>query len=489
MAWSFGDGFDLYTAAADLTQNYWDSGATSGTAFATGRFTGSRAYSSSAGTNLVKSSGVNDAVHHLVLAFNQNQAITGSSNGMYLTLYDGTTAQCSVVFRTDGAILLTSGISTGTTLAIYTGAFSVVNTWYHFEIEIVINNTTGSIKVRKNGNSVDDFSLGSLNTRASANNYANKLQFGMQQSVTHYGDDLFWRSDTSSVAWMGDIRCYTRMPASDASVAWSRTPSGAYLLFTQTGPSNVVLNQTRYAPFTIGNNGSIGSVTVPFTTASTASFKCSIFSDNAGAPGTALGSATPISAPGIGTATFTFGTPVSVTAGTKYWVAVIGDASNGAQGISSNTVGVTSTSPTYAAFPANNPVVTTGATPVVFGINVTPAVNWPLVAEAQQDAATSYVYSSTAGNADFYGIATIPTNPTSVIAVTTRSYLQKSDAGTRTAAVQVKSGATTVASSTLTLTTSGWQWAWRMDTTDPNTGSAWTPSAVNSMQVGPVVVA
>jgi hypothetical protein len=30
MAWSFGDGFDLYAAAADASNGYWDSGSTGG---------------------------------------------------------------------------------------------------------------------------------------------------------------------------------------------------------------------------------------------------------------------------------------------------------------------------------------------------------------------------------------------------------------------------------------------------------------------------
>jgi hypothetical protein len=45
-----------------------------------------------------------------------------------------------------------------------------------------------------------------------------------------------------------------------------------------------------------------------------------------------------------------------------------------------------------------------------------------------------------------------------------------------------------VASPTLTLTTSGWQWAYRTDIVDPNTGSAWTAAAVAAAQVGPVTV-
>jgi hypothetical protein len=256
---------------------------------------------------------------------------------------DGATTQCTVVFRTDGAILLASGAANGTVLATYAGAFPVASTWYAFEFEIVIHPTAGSFTVRKNGNTVADFTATSLNTRpTSANAYANKLVIGSQGALTHYDDDLFWQSSAATGAWLGDIRCYARMPASDASVTFTKS----------TGASN---------------------------------FSC--------------------------------------------------------------------------------------------------------VDEAQQNALTDYVFDSNPGDADFYGVASIASTPAAVIATTTRAYMQKSDAGTRTAAVQLKSGATTVASPTLVLTTSGWLWAWRTDIVDPNTGAAWTPAAVNLAQVGPKVIA
>jgi len=343
MAWSFGDGFDLYAAPADALNGYWDSG-TVGFSLVAGRFAGSQAASNSGTTAwLTKASGSNDAVHHIVCAFRQTVAISGSTLGLYLLLVDGTTNQCCIVFRSDGAIVLTSGGPGGTVLATYTGAVTANNTWYAFEFEVVVNNTTGSFAVRKNGNSVNDFTLGSLNTRGgTANNYANKLTLGQNLTVSNQQiDDLFWRSD-SAVAWMGDIRCITRMPASDASVQFSRS---------------------------------------------------------------------------------------------------------------------------------------TGAT------------NFSCVDEAQQNALTDYVFSATPGQADFYTIGSIASTPSSVVAVTTRALMQKSDAGTRTAAVQLKSGGTTVASSTLTLSSSGWLWAWRTDTTDPATSAAWTAAGVNNAQIGPVCIA
>ena len=245
MAWSFGDSFDLYAAPADMVNGYWDASTVSSLAFAAGRFAGSQAarWNTNVNSTLIKSSGVNDTVHHLVVSFQQTAVISGTTLGLYLQLLDGATAQCSVVFRSDGAILLTSGGPAGTVLATYTGAFPVTNTWYAFEIEIKIDNTAGSFAVRKNGNTVADFTATALDTQNSVNAYANKLQIAMNAVIsTQSFDDLFWQSDASSVAWLGDIRCYARMPASDASVTFSRTSTG---VLTQTCRRRLWLQHNR----------------------------------------------------------------------------------------------------------------------------------------------------------------------------------------------------------------------------------------------------
>jgi hypothetical protein len=69
MAWIFGDGFDLYTAAADGA-SYWDAnlGAVGAPGVgAAGRFTGSRSMTAAASLSTTpyytKTSGSNDAVH------------------------------------------------------------------------------------------------------------------------------------------------------------------------------------------------------------------------------------------------------------------------------------------------------------------------------------------------------------------------------------------------------------------------------------------
>src|SRR6187549_435696 len=157
---AFGDSFDCYTTPTTDLVTYWDTATATVAAFPAGRFSGSRgiSFSASATPALVKASGVNgDALHHIVVAVYQGSAVTGSTLGFFVQLRDGATAQCSVVFRQDGAILLTSGVHTGTVLATYTGAVTATTTWYAFEIEVFISATAGYMNVRKNGNPANDF--------------------------------------------------------------------------------------------------------------------------------------------------------------------------------------------------------------------------------------------------------------------------------------------------------------------------------------------
>jgi hypothetical protein len=112
--------------------------------------------------------------------------------------------------------------------------------------------------------------------------------------------------------------------------------------------------------------------------------------------------------------------------------------------------------------------------------------NVSLVGEAQEDGDTTYVSSTTVGANDLYTITPLATVPVSVVAVQTRGFVRKSDAGVRMAEVQLKSGAATVTSAPFALSTS-YQNVTRLDAVDPNTGATWTAAGVNAIQIGPVV--
>jgi hypothetical protein len=223
--------------------------------------------------------------------------------------------------------------------------------------------------------------------------------------------------------------------------------------------------------------------------------KCAIFATGPAPnyqPTTILGTATaPVSLnglPGLSLVTFTFSPAVSVTQGTIYSVGSIFSVATGfiQGGGGSFWFGGTVT---YATFPIATPSgLSSSSGNFTATINITQTANFPFVNEAQQDSTTTFVFDSTTGHADLYGVASIPSTPLNTVAVVSRAYIQKADAGTRSAAVQLKSGATTVASPTVVLTTTGFQWAYRIDTTDPNTGAAWTTAAVNAVNVGPLVV-
>jgi len=494
VAYIFGDGFDCYAAAADAVAGYWDGGAASSLTLVAGRFAGGQAFQQPTAINtfLVKN-GANDALHHITIAFRQTTGLIGTNLCTNLLFSDGATAQCSVLFRSDGTMLLYSG-NAGTIQATYTGAVSAQNTWFAFEIEILISSTGGYMNVRKNGNTSNDFtSATNLNTRAgTANNYANRLSVGHNATFAsgQQFDDLLWRSDASSVPWVGDIRCYTRMPASDAAVQFARSPGS----ITQTVPTSAPstfggTGKAMFTSFTAAYSGTVTGVAVSVGSTGTAvNMKCAIHADNGGnGPGVVLASATaPVTPVVMGTNAFTFSPGVSVVKGTQYWVAACHDGNNNYSApISGSSVGA-NTNMAYASFPQANPVVTSNTQPAQFSWTYASTANWPMVAETLQDGTTSYVYDATVNDADFYTIAAIASTPATVVAVTTRGFVQKSDAGTRGAAVQLKSGATTV-TSTPTLLSSSFGWLWRTDVTDPATGAAWTAAAVNNVQIGPKV--
>lgn len=457
MAYIFTDGFDCYAAPADAVAGYWDSGTVTSVTFQAGRFSGSQSVcintASSTTAALIKNSGSNDPIHHIGFAVNQTNALSGTSAQAWFTFGDGATAQCSVIVRSDGAIVLTSGNAAGTALATYTGALTASNTWYQFEVEVRVSNTAGYMIVRKLGNTSNDFaSATNLDTSANANDYANRLSMGAVGGAD-FLDDFLWRSDSvaNGVAWAGDIRCQTRRPASDAAVQWSRSGTGSLVQSVTPGTqsSGGLSGNAYYTAFTAAYDGTVNSVSVVyFSLGTTTSMKCAIFSSVGGLPGAVLASATAIVTPVVvGNNVFTFSPGVPVVRGTQYWVGACRDG-NGSFTMSSATqaVGANGTV-ALATFPQASPVVSNPSLTVYMSWTFAlPASNAALVRELQQDAAGTYVYSSNVGDSDLYAIEAIATTPASIVAVTTRGYLQKSDAGTRNTAVQLKSASTTVTS-------------------------------------------
>lgn len=502
MAFLFTDGFDCYASTADMLLGYWAVGPQSiaNLTLTTGRFTGSQAILFGNGVYAgaaLKDSGSNDAIHHICVAIYATNAISGTTKQATISLLDGTTAQCTIVVDSGGNILLTSGAAGGATLATYSSALTANATWYHFEFEVVINNTTGSFKVRKNGNTTEDFTATGLNTRGgTANNYANRIQIGNNGSSSgqHRFDDFIWQSSAAAGTWIGETRCRTRMPNGDSSVQWTRSGSGAALTQVAVTTNSTQLVNAGVAftsgPITLNFTGTIASLSFNLSTAASGNIKAALWLDNGSgtAPTTVLAqSAGQAAILGVNVCTMTV--PPSVVSGQKVWLAMDCDTTSTMRVdiVSGATMAM---NVAYASFPQDNPILTGSAVNHI-GCTITWSAatgNYQMVSERQEDGAVSYVYDTTSNDTDLYTIEAIDTTPATVFCTTVRALIQKSDAGSKNTKVLLKSGATQVDAGSQAPNAGVWGWQYRTDQTDPNTSAAWTATGVNNALIGVQVV-
>ena len=116
----------------------------------------------------------------------------------------------------------------------------------------------------------------------------------------------------------------------------------------------------------------------------------------------------------------------------------------------------------------------------------TGATNYTLVNEAQCNGDTNYVQGSNVGDVDTYDFEDLSSTPGTIDALQFTSFAEKTDAASRSIALQVKSGATTSDGSNYSLAV-GYAKLERLLEQDPNTSAAWTSTAVNAVRGGPKV--
>lgn len=101
---------------------------------------------------------------------------------------------------------------------------------------------------------------------------------------------------------------------------------------------------------------------------------------------------------------------------------------------------------------------------------------------------TDYNASSTVSAQDTFAMGAVSTARNSVLGVTVKALLGKSDAGARSGATVIKSGGTTVAGTSTALSTTPQQLR-KVHQIDPGTGIAWTAAGFNGMKAGYKVTA
>jgi len=234
MAWLLGDGFDFYSVTADaaVPGTVWDNTFTNPGAINSSitRFGVGNSVALASTAIFASFAFANSTTIYVNFAFMPNTTV-GSGNtalgGFFLT--DGNpiaaNIQCGVFIRQSGEIMVVSN-SAYNAIAVSPKLSAIAqNVWVHYQIKVVINNTTGSVEVRLNGNPTADYLVTGLNTRAAtANNYCNHLYITNGTSLNSANVDDFYAFNDLGAApntWQGDVRAVQQMPSADNSVSWT----------------------------------------------------------------------------------------------------------------------------------------------------------------------------------------------------------------------------------------------------------------------------
>lgn len=504
MAFLFADGFDFYSVPADVLQR-WDSYSStsnqvvlsSTTAFSLGQ---SIEFSSTNITNnITKALPSNEATVFLNFRTRRSGAQAGSTAFGFVQLRDVTTPQLTVMIDETGLLTVRSGGTAGTILGSVAAALTA-GSWDSFQIKAVINNTTGSVEVRKNGSTTPLLTLSNVNTRGgTTNNYANSVVFGgtgntSSPALNWFFDDIFVYSGVGALPndWTGDLRAVTQAPAAMVQNQMSVFPSSTvWGQQTTSFATSVVSNSIMFIKVTAPHSGLLSTISLAVATTQTGKLNAALYSDSGGAPNALISQCTEQTNPAAGNLVLTLGTPQSATKGAAYWVAVWSNIS-ASSWLNGAVSGVTQCSKALA-YSSTFPSTAAGASGAAVGVGVsakldlTGITGLSAVQDATEDADTSYIYSATVGQEDLYSFSSLVSQgiaPTSVVGVMPFAIVRRSDSGARTVSVRAKSGATDAAAASSGAIGLTYGILQGFLNTDPDTGSAWTTAGVDALQVG-----
>jgi hypothetical protein len=416
------------------------------------------------------------------IRFNPN-ALTSNQAGFGFAS-SGTQA-CTITINNAGTISLRTGNSSGTALATSSSSVAVGSTHY-LEWDITFG-ASSAYQLWLDGVSI--FS-GTGNT---ANGVSNVNQFNFFGSSTNilYFDDLYLfdsTGGTNNAVLNTNPRIETQFPTADSSVQFS---FGAAVLgnpniaSSGTQASGITLFLRTFTPAVACVLNSVACVTN--LTNGAAKYKATLYADSAGLPGSLL--ATGAETVGVianSTLLSAFSSGQTLTASTAYWIGFITDTTTTVWKSDNNNLGWSKTN-TYASGPPN-PAGSGSSGQGSFGIwgNLTGvSVNYFEDSVNPPPGDLSYVFASSSGYEDLYSFPALSTNPLNIYTVCVKGNIKKSDTGTRTIDLRMKSMSSDSAGSNGGQTPgTSYQWLDSFFDTDPGTGSAWTTSGLNAATSG-----
>jgi hypothetical protein len=413
---------------------------------------------------------------------------TNAAQAVVIQFRDGATAQCTLCVETTGVANLRTGGNAGTILL--SGGSISANSTHYFEWDITFS-ATGAYQVWLDGVSL--FS-GTGNTHTSANNYANVVALGGLSATTSMQLDDFYLFDSTgtinNAVLLTSPRVETTFPNSDSAVQFA---FGAAVLGSPAQRTAVVTNSPAantlfLRPYIPSRAGTLNSVTiVPAATNAATNYRPVVYADSAGAAGTLMSAGSTVTGTTVNTPlTMPLTTPQSLVAGTQYWLGMMNDITTNLQQSDGGTLGYRVNTTFASGAPGSAGAMTSGQPSFLIWGNLTGlTVNNYEVNQQPPPGTPSYVFDATVGHEDLYGFNALSVPPTNVYAVAVKAYVSKSDSGTKTCSMRMKSGATDSAGSLAGQapgTTFGWLTS--MFETDPNGAIPWTGANLNAATSG-----
>lgn len=227
MAYQFTTGFDYYTTASQL----WDT--VSGTitiSSASARFTGTHSQGASFPQNAHAIKNLSTNFVTLILGCAVKFTALPNAADLFMGVEDAATFQTGLTVSATGALQFCRGTAATLIGSASSAGLIVAGVWNYIEMQVTINNTTGTGQCWVNGVSVINSS--GLNNRNSANAFANQVAIGEFNNngtaVPILFDDLYCLDTSGSTlnSVLGDRRIITIMPSGVGSFS-NFTPVGS----------------------------------------------------------------------------------------------------------------------------------------------------------------------------------------------------------------------------------------------------------------------
>ena len=493
----FMDGFDRYITGTSTTSyggstallNYNGWGSNSGLLFSPS-LNGVSGYSLEVASTVQLFRNLPSNMSHVIIGFRFKSDFV---NQTYFQLRDAGAAQCTFCVENGGSVNVRSGGPTGTIIAQSAAGRLLVGSVHHIEFDITIG-TSAAVAMY-----VDTILVasGTGNTRAgTANSYVNYLFItnAFPPTADWLIDDFYIldaNGTTNNAPLQTAPRIDTAFPSSDTSVqfGFGAGQLGASKYKTASAAATSTANSIILMPVRPLINCTINSISIfGIVTNASQNLRGVIYNDSAGTPNALMSSGTTVVGVTANTVmTLPLTTPQNLVAGTTYHIGFMMSVGIGSwmYQLDFTTQWRTGTATFASGAPATAPAMSLAIGAAVWGNITNPGLNWYEVSQLMPmelpTPGQSYLTSNTVGQQDLFGFPAL--SGTTIYAVNPTILCNRGDAGNRTVAARLRSGATTVGGAAQTPSTVLGYMNTYLET-DPIAGGAWTAANLNAMSIG-----